>query len=212
MSTPIYFPLLNPNEPEALLANVYVIEGQKVSVDDPLCTLETTKSTSDLLAETDGYIAGLQCKPGQSVLAGELFCYLAGSPDWSPPEAQPALSAAKEGQDLPKDLRITQPALDMAHQAELDLSLLPVGPLITVEMVKGYLQKSGDPGLIAPESQFDASAIIIYGGGGHGKSLIDLVRLLHIYRIVGLVDDGITTDQTVMDVPVLGGAEKLTEL
>jgi len=59
---------------------------------------------------------------------------------------------------------------------------------------------------------FDSTALILYGGGGHGKTLIDLVRVSGVYRIVGILDDGISAGTTVMGLPVLGGAEMLPEL
>ena len=58
---------------------------------------------------------------------------------------------------------------------------------------------------------FDPTALIIFGGGGHGKTIIDLVRALGIYRIVGVIDDGLTLGSEVLEVPVLGGAKDLGE-
>lgn len=57
---------------------------------------------------------------------------------------------------------------------------------------------------------FDSTALVMYGGGGHAKTLIDLVRTLGAYHLVGLVDDGLAPGSTVMDLPVLGGAEMLS--
>jgi acetyltransferase EpsM len=45
-----------------------------------------------------------------------------------------------------------------------------------------------------------------------GKALIDLLRALHTYQIVGIIDDGIAAEQTIMGVPVLGGNERLAGL
>jgi sugar O-acyltransferase (sialic acid O-acetyltransferase NeuD family) len=63
-----------------------------------------------------------------------------------------------------------------------------------------------------PTSAFDPSAILVYGGGGHGKALIDLLRVLHVYHAVAVIDDGLPAGGTVMGVPVYGGAEVLAEL
>jgi sugar O-acyltransferase (sialic acid O-acetyltransferase NeuD family) len=54
--------------------------------------------------------------------------------------------------------------------------------------------------------------ILIYGGGGHGRSLLDLLHLLARYRVVGIVDDGLPAGEQVMGLPVLGGASVLHEL
>ena len=61
-------------------------------------------------------------------------------------------------------------------------------------------------------SNYSPNALIVYGGGGHGKAVIDLVRSQNSYEIVGIVDDGLPVGSQVMGVPVLGGAEVLEEL
>lgn len=58
----------------------------------------------------------------------------------------------------------------------------------------------------------DAGDVILYGGGGHGKTLIDLVRAGGRLHVVGIVDDGLTAGSMVMGVPVLGGAAVLPEI
>ena len=211
MPVSITIPLLNPNEPEAILAALFISEGQYVSRGDVLCTLETTKSTTDLAAESDGYVVGLLFKQGQTARAGEVLCYLAETASWSPPEAEPE---TKAGIDLPipDGLRITAPALALARQMGLALENLPIGPLVTESMVREKLRQEGRRDLAAPQSAFDPTAIVVYGGGGHGKSLIELLRALGTYHLVGIVDDGIPAGQTILGLPVLGGAEILPDL
>lgn len=63
-----------------------------------------------------------------------------------------------------------------------------------------------------PEGPFDNRALVIYGGGGHGKTIIDLVKALGTFNIVGIVDDGLPTGSSVMDLKVLGGSEILASL
>ena len=71
--TEILIPLLNPNEPEALLAALHVSEGQQVSSGDLLCTLETTRGTSGLPFQGGGYIVWPRWSQGQTVHAGGRF-------------------------------------------------------------------------------------------------------------------------------------------
>ena len=207
-------PLLNPNEPEALLVRLHVVEGQPVVRGDLLASLETTKSAADLNAESEGYIAGLNVTEGQMARAGEIFCYIASTPAWKPPAvAGPAGEAAT----FPTELRITQPALALARQHNLDLALLPQDRLITESLVRQWVEKRA-PATEYPVAagEFDPTAIIVYGGGGHGKSLIDLLRACGNYRIVGIVDDGRQPSAqggpTIMGLPVLGGGDALGEL
>lgn len=208
-------PLLNPNEPEALIASIQVANGQFIAAGDVLCTLETTKSTAELVAEQAGYVAGLKWQAGQVARASELFCYLASDSDWTPPApaappASPSIDPDKA--DLPSGLRITQPALALARQHQLDLAGLPQDRLITEKIVRSFLTSPASEVGSPMENSFDPAAIIIYGGGGHGKSLIDLLRQLHIYRILGIVDDGIPAGTQILGLPVLGGAEILAGL
>ncbi len=57
----------------------------------------------------------------------------------------------------------------------------------------------------------DPSSLIIFGGGGHGKAVIDLVRSLGTYRIVGIIDDGLPQGSEVMGVTVLGKSAELED-
>jgi sugar O-acyltransferase (sialic acid O-acetyltransferase NeuD family) len=56
------------------------------------------------------------------------------------------------------------------------------------------------------------NSLLIYGGGGHGKTLIELARALGSYDLAGVVDDHLTPGGDVLGVPVLGGQEILPEL
>ncbi len=212
MATPVFIPLINPNEPEAVIVALHIQDGQLVSKGDLLCTLETTKSAADLYAESDGYIAGLRLAAGQPARAGETLCYLAETPEWTPP-AETVVQQGDGQASLPEGLRITRPGLALARQRSLDLTSLPLGPLVTENMVNALLERSTDETKFSlPESSFDPTAIIVYGGGGHGKSLIDLLRTLGVYQIAGVVDDGIEPGRVIMGLPVLGGKEALSGL
>jgi sugar O-acyltransferase (sialic acid O-acetyltransferase NeuD family) len=218
MSNPILVPLLNPNEPEALLANLYIAEGQQVAVDDLICTLETTKSTADVPAEFSGYVVALQVTEGQTLHAGALICYLAETPDWTPPQAESDFQdkndpAQISDGELPAGVRITRPALKLAREKGFDLNQLPVGPMITGSMLQNLLEKTSPADVSLPQSNFDPTKILIHGCGGHGKACLDLLRMLGSYQVIGFIDDN--TDlagENLMGLRVLGGSEKLAEL
>lgn len=206
----IFVPLLNPNEPEARVAALHVREGQRVAAGDLLCTLETTKSTMDFTAEREGYIVGMQAREGDLLRAGEPLCWIAEQEGWTPPQAEAA--APDAGFELPEGLRITQPALALADEAGVDLAQLPRGPLVTQSIVRERMVVSGQPDLDALGGEYDPEAVIVYGGGGHGRSLIDLLRRDGSYRIVGVLDDGLEAGTQVMDLEILGGREALVRL
>lgn len=203
----VIVPLINPNENEARLAALYVEAGKKVETGDRLATLETTKSTFEVAAESAGYIAGLDCKPGDVLKAGATLCYIADSKDWV---AQNAKKADQPQTALPDGLRITQPALLLAQKEKLDLASLPIGPIVTEDYVRRALASSKDaPALKIPDAARNANAIVVYGGGGHGKAVIELLRAAGGHEVIGVIDDGQQPGKLVLDVPVLGGANAL---
>jgi len=154
----IYIPLVNPNEPSALIAELKVNAGQHVMAGEKLCTLETTKSTLELMAEAEGYVAGLRAKQGQTIQAGEILCYLSASPDWSPPETESIEAAELE---VPRGIRISQPALLYAQQHNLDLTQLASDVFITEKMVQSLVESSSmlEPGTLT--QLYDPNSIII---------------------------------------------------
>lgn len=200
---PVLVPLVNPNETESLLAELKVREGQRVSAGDVLASFETTKSTFDLTAEKDGFILGLRFSEGESVKAGERLCFLAESASQRVPVGESAKVTVKasEGKETPQGLRITRPALDLARSMKLDLSVLPHDILITEGFIREFIGEAA--------VEVDPKLVLIYGGGGHAKSLIDLIRAEGKYQIVGLLDDSIPAGKKILNVPVLGGGEQL---
>ena len=187
MTFSVTIPLLNPNEPEAVLAALYLTNGQHILKGEPLCTLETTKTTFELTAEEEGYVVGLRHAQGETVAVGEILCYLATTPDWMPSEP---VHQAVEAPDFPAGFRITQPALALARSRSLLLDRLPRGPLVTENMVRALLEQERSPASLPLQEKYDPSTILIYGGGGHGKMVIDIIRSTSTYTIAGLVDDG----------------------
>jgi len=207
MAQAVHVPLINPNETEARLVSLAVANGAQVAKGDVLATLETTKSTFELLADAGGFVAGLQAQQGQMLPAGQVLLYLAPSQDWQPPQTQAAADAAA----VPAGLRITQPAMQLAQKRGVELTSLPIGPIITEDFIANY-QLPGTDTFVVPESARLANSVIVYGGGGHGKAVIDLLRAAGGYTLAGVVDDGLQPGQLVLDVPVIGGAAALAAL
>jgi len=208
-----------------MLVAVHVSEGQPVNPGDILFTLETTKSTAEVTADAAGFLCAQRIIPGTPVRAGDIFAYLAPEPDWQPAPLETAAHPTATIEAVPDGLRITQPALTLARDHGLDLSQLPVGPLITEKTIRETLTRCADgQGATPPDAikqvtdigghrpPFDPTALVIYGGGGHSKALIDLIRALGSYRIAGILDDHRLPGEMVMGIPILGGPAILASL
>jgi len=61
-------------------------------------------------------------------------------------------------------------------------------------------------------AEFDPKLIVLYGGGGHGKQIIDLLCYSHSLELIGILDDEKEAGSEMMGVPILGGSDLLYEL
>ena len=213
MLIPIKIPLLNPNEPEALLAALPVEGGSKIKAGQVVAVIETTKSTGEVLAEKVGYLVGLRYKEGDTLLAGDVLAYIGETPNAQDPSLSP-WAAEDELQSATSEegngLRITTPARELALAEGLALDALPQGTLVTRQMVQDLLREAQlIPVKAVPEGEM---RLVIYGAGGHGCSLAALVCQSENYEIVGFLDDGVPTGVEVEGLPVLGRGDKLAEL
>jgi sugar O-acyltransferase (sialic acid O-acetyltransferase NeuD family) len=200
----ILVPLLNANEPEARLVAVRVTDRQAVTRNTVLFTLETTKAATDVDAPEAGYIH-LIAKEGDTLLVGDTLGILTDSAD----EVVDIDEKPSQKQEEPRDgsgtLRITKPAQRLAETIGLDLSTLPSDRLITEDIIREIIRNSNTT-LDLPDLSFsEKPSLIVFGGGGHAKSLIDLVKQNGEYSVVGIVDDKMAPGAMVLGVPVLGG-------
>jgi acetyltransferase EpsM len=215
MLNPIKIPLLNPNEPEALLSDLLVTEGAAVTAGQVVAVIETTKSTGEVQTDADGYIVGLCYKPGDTLQAGDVLAYIGDSPDASDPALPPWSGEADlqpGGPAGPSGLRITELARELALAEGLDLAALPQGILVTRQVVQDFLQELRPMPAMAVPQDPGGTRLVIYGAGGHGCSLAALVQQSENYEIVGFLDDGVSVGAQVEGFPVLGSGEKLAEL
>ncbi|MDY6846442.1 MAG: biotin/lipoyl-containing protein, partial [Chloroflexota bacterium] len=205
--SPIKIPLLNPNEPEALLASLEVAEGQKVEKDDLIALVETTKPTGEIRSKESGYFVGLRFAQGDTLRAGEVLAYIGSTPDSSDPSLPPWSGEMEKLPDTQTtELRITDPARELALASGMDLSSLPQDTLVTREMVERMTAPAAP--LDAASVPADEKRLLVYGAGGHGRSLVALIRELGGYEIIGFLDDGYEVGKEVYGLKVLGGADR----
>lgn len=198
----VLVPLINTNEADALLASLPVKEGQFVKAGTLLAEFETTKASADLTAERDGYVLGLSHKEGETLRAGDRFCYLADQADAALPVEESKPSASPSA--APEGLRITQPALALIQELGIGFDRLPQDTLITEKLVRE---------LFLPAAKaLDPKAVVIYGGGGHAKALIELIEAEGRFHAAGILDDHLAAGSKIFAVPVLGGGDLLARL
>lgn len=198
----ITVPLLNANEPEARLVAVHVQDGQAVEKGALLFTIETTKAALDIEAPVSGFVR-LLVQPGETRRVGERLAVMTESAD------EPLTALAPTVKEEKSALRITRPARALAESLGIDLATLPTDRLITEEVVRSL---AGAPAMEFELPPADRPYLLIYGGGGHARSLMEMVRAGGEFTLAGIVDDGIPPGQRVLGVPVLGGRAVLAAI
>jgi sugar O-acyltransferase (sialic acid O-acetyltransferase NeuD family) len=201
----ITVPLLNANEPEARLVRVHVKAGQAVEKGILLFTIETTKAASDIESPETGFIQ-LIAKEGDILEVGAKIAVIVESADERfefTQEKQPAHAS--------NGLRITKPARALAESLNIDISTLPTDRLVTEEIVRQFTRATETPTVILPK--VDKPYILIYGAGGHAKSVMEIVLQNKTYAIAGIIDDDESlTGKYVLGIPVLGRRDLLQTL
>ncbi len=76
----VIMPVLGMAQDSGLLVVWLVEPGAKVAADDPLFEVETDKSTMEVPAGADGYLAALLAEPGDEVPTGETIAILTEAP------------------------------------------------------------------------------------------------------------------------------------
>jgi sugar O-acyltransferase (sialic acid O-acetyltransferase NeuD family) len=199
----ILVPLLNTNEPEARIARIHLQDGQFVKKGSLVFTIETTKATSDIESPESGYLR-LRVKEGDIMEVGSRLAEITETIDEQIDAQQPddITETSKISNHLGK-LRITKPARALADSLKLDLATLPIGSLVTEKIVLQIAGKTDARHVRIPIS--DKPGILIYGAGGHAKSVMEIVMQNNLHSIVGIVDDDKDlVGKKVLGIPVLG--------
>lgn len=205
----VVVPLLNANEPEARLVGIHVKDKQSVDKGERLFTIETTKAASDIHAPEAGFVRIL-VEEGAMLAVGDTIALISTSVD-DPLEIKTgdSLSMSTSGSTSTGVMRITKPARALADSLGVDLTKLPANQLVTEAMVRklaGSKQK-----ITLPAS--DKPYILIYGAGGHAKSVMEMVIQNGDHTIAGILDDDQDlTAKQVLGIPVLGTRILLPEM
>lgn len=203
-------PLLNANEPEARLVGIHAREGQAVKTGDLLFTVETTKAASDVESPADGFFR-LIAEEGATLQVGDPLAMITETAEEALDDRltrKSAPAAEVDSQAGSASLRITRPARELAERLGLDFSQLPSDVLITEAVVRQVAGLGG--GVELPT--FHDRHLLIYGGGGHAKAVLEMAQAMNIFEIAGIVDDKLPPGTEVLGIPILGRGDLLGEL
>ena len=94
MAVEIKVPALGESVTEATVAKWLVKVGDAVTIDQPLCELETDKVTVEVNASVAGSIAGLAVEEGATIQVGAVLCHIEAGAAGAAAAPKPAAAAA----------------------------------------------------------------------------------------------------------------------
>ena len=204
----IVAPLVNPNEPESQVVELGVEPFSAVSRGQVVCTLETSKSTVDVESEHEGFCGEVHVALLDRIDAGQLICEVFDAVPARSDDGGGGRTAARGGP------RMTKKAEQLAGELGVDVALLPTDRFVTEREVRELAAADGPPVELDPAiaAAIGNGSVAVYGGGGFGRSLIDVIAAMDGLDAACVIDDNLDPGSDVLGVPVAGGLAVLAAL
>ncbi len=203
--TRVVAPLLNVNEPAARVVEVAVTDGDRVETGAVLCALETTKAAAEVTAPSAGFVRRLSVAVGDSAAPDQLICLITATATEPLPVDADDATAPGDSFEVPAGMRLTKPALALAREHRVNLAGLPLDRVITGDDIRSRMSQTEAPvPTAAEESPSPDSRVVIFGGGGHGRTIIDMITAMSTLAIAGVIDDALPAGSAVSGHAVLG--------
>ncbi len=189
----IKMPRIGTNDDSVTLAKWTVRNGEYVTKGQVIAVLETTKETGDLAASADGFIS-LETKQGEDVTVGAVIARLCDKPDKIPRQER---AEEKRGGER----KYSDKAWNLIQEYHIDVSLLPTDRIVREKDVRAFISP---PYSIAETNQ---NKVLIYGGGGFCRVILDILGQGGEYRAAGILDRKYPALEMVKGIPVMAGSD-----
>lgn len=209
----VIIPRVNANDDEARVVDIFVINDQNIIKGQAILTIETTKSTIEVVSESSGIIKNFNIKLNDIVSVGQTVCDLFTSKD--------ELIANKEKENIKIKNKITAKAKKRALELGIDIKDLQNKGFIKlkdIELIYKEKKTLKEPtnltefNLTSYTLKINNTPTIIFGGGGHSATVIDTLISLNA-NIIGVIDDFKPTGVEVLsDINIIGDTSYLKEL
>lgn len=192
---------------------LYMQNGAQVTEGDLIFCFETSKTTVDVEATSSGYIF-YNIKENDDIAIGQIAAIISLQKDvdyqsWFLNNTNTPKTFKKDNN---VNIKISKPAQKLMDDNNIDSSVFVGKSLITTEDVKQYLSQLLKNNDTDDLPELNNTSVVIFGGGGHAKMCIDIVRQEGLYNIVGILDDNLSNNTKVFSIPVLGDKTVLETL
>ena len=194
MAYDVEMPRLGVNDDQVMLASWLVRNGDWVGVGQKIAVIESSKESSEIIAEHEGIIT-LIANEYEDIGVGQCIASIGEG-------IRPVLQDLQEASGI----RMTEKAKKIIEKNNIDIRLLPQKRLIREKDVLPFVKQA------YTLSGTKYNDIILYGGGGFSRIAIDILQMSHAYRVYGIVDIKYPRLKDVAGIPVIGGDEELEGL
>lgn len=218
----IVVPQISVNDDTVVLNKWLIKESSKVEQGEAIAELETSKSTVELESNHSGYLFPLlgeseSVTPGTNIAIVSSVCDRSIVQEYRDSLTFTDISEECKSRDLPEGIQLTKKARELAIRLNIDFGLLPQGRILREKDILKINENSMPESI--REEKIDVSpmkvannSILIYGGGGHAKMCIDIIRQMKVFNIYGIIDTELEIGSRVLGVPVVGRNDDLTSL
>ena len=193
MNLEIKMPRMGTNDDFVILAQWMVKNGDHIKKNQVIAILETTKETSELEASADGFVE-LTAAEGEDIPVGKTVAVIHDSLERFPFSKNSDIGHTEER-------KYSDKAMSLIQQYNIDVELLPTDRIIREKDVRKWIAQ---PYSIA---ETDSHKVLIYGGGGFCKMIIDILRQRGEYQIAGILDRKYPQLDQVKGIPVIGKSD-----
>lgn len=192
-------PRIGANDDFAILTEWLVEDGQWVSKQQELASLENTKAATELCSPADGYIHLKVCA-GEEYQVDTLLAVIDETA--SVPESVMSAMSTVPVEEKP-ERGMTRKARELVEQYHIDRSLLPQNRLIREKDVLALISK---PYSLA---EVTSNQLLIYGTGGFAREIIEIIRQTNAYRPLCVINGigDMEGGNEILGVPVVSGKE-----
>ncbi len=195
MKNDVLMPRIGVNDNYVTLCSWNVRDGEWVQKGQVIAQIETTKESCEVEAEFEGYIQ--QLIPAKKMVeVGTVIGRISG--------IQMAMQQKKEDSgENGQCVVISAKAQKMMDEYNIDASVFKDISIIRERDVKQYLESVNNMEVSNMMEDLADNKLLINGGGGFCKVILDILSQRNEYEVVGIVDRNHTNLKTVKGIEVL---------
>jgi len=202
------------SDDEYLITEVYCESGTQIAKGELLFSFETSKADVDVESNYGGYVYH-NLSPDMTVKVGDVVAYVADKKIADSDELfdkETGSEGTDEGSEW-EGVRVSESAMKLINQYALTRKDFPEARILREkEVLKVAKGKSSDAETDSARPSENVNNVIIIGGRGGAKMVIEAIRSTNYVGIEGIIDDQLKKGDQVMGVPILGGDQDLEKL